>query len=351
MPVWCHVCKITATNQAGLELHFAGRKHQRKLAEGSEPSSIGPQPRSKAPYVRPPAVCQEIPSFVDMGLVRSHSRQPKPPKPFGTKSTFWCSVCEIGCTDQHGIDMHMAGKKHKAVLDKKAGIEPPPKPERPPRPEGEVVKTHAEIIAQFWCHVCKKGATHQKGLDMHLAGKAHREKCQQILRRREMASAPKYPRQQQYQQQYAYPSYDMNAYAMSAPAPGAPYASELPIPHMNPSQQAFNAPVPYGMPDYSQQGGYVPSYPPNGTPGMPGFPPNATPAMPGFPPNGTPVMPSEMLPQYGQPPPQVYMGGEMPPYVQPPQQGYMGGFDPHAGAPPLQPQPPAGQVLGQMVWH
>ena len=185
----CEVCEIQVSSMQGLQDHFAGARHQKKLrASGltSDLTELGKDiyttadPTLKKRILRC-KLCDVIFSGSEMAVhvnatkhksaLDEFEEPPHKADPFWfediglsdkalqqqeqDREGYYCDLC--GCTlpSRELFQKHLQGKKHQKRLKWTEGED---------LPEGG---------QQFWCQICNIFCTNQESLDAHLAGKKH----------------------------------------------------------------------------------------------------------------------------------------------------------------------------------
>ncbi|XP_019071581.1 uncharacterized protein [Solanum lycopersicum] len=133
----CELCQVCTTSQDGLNDHFQGKKHKRKVAairehKDDKNCSIGllpKKPKLTQPMERPcddlisgekleeessaindndPASLLIDDSATDLRKRTTHEKQEFP---------FWCDTCQIGTFSEIVMEAHKIGKKHKCKVE------------------------------------------------------------------------------------------------------------------------------------------------------------------------------------------------------------------------------------------
>jgi len=170
---------ILATDQTGLDNHFAGKNHSKQVAKleakylsknGNDKTSVGGGKNADPTYDC--TICElkmssqesladhldgkQHKKKLDLYLYPNKNIQEKIATPGSTakkpKLELDCSICEMKFQHQNSLDSHLAGKAHKK--------------------KSESVKD-----CQFRCNICNIETTDQNGLDQHLSGKNHQKKA------------------------------------------------------------------------------------------------------------------------------------------------------------------------------
>lgn len=134
---YCSVCMAQCASQSAYDAHLKNASHQKKVKAASGTS---------------------LDSF--MSQIRADPT-----------SVYWCKVCTLQCTGPKDYEAHCAGKKHRSKAALGSGQHIPP--------AGGAAQPPQQPPSQFRCDICQITTTDQAGLDMHLAGKKHKKKAGQ----------------------------------------------------------------------------------------------------------------------------------------------------------------------------
>ncbi|KAK9080409.1 hypothetical protein SSX86_000167 [Deinandra increscens subsp. villosa] len=159
----CEVCNISCNSKEVLEAHKQGKKHLKSLKKVADAPA-------NAPIIMPPTVASE--TLVE----ESENKMLRALKNGATPETLlYCDICKVICNNQEGFQKHVASKKHSAksiiqlastnavfdgTSDSIGGSQKKPDP--------------------FQCGLCKITCTGNEHLQMHIAGKKHLKKLQEL---------------------------------------------------------------------------------------------------------------------------------------------------------------------------
>ncbi|CAN6195971.1 unnamed protein product [Urochloa humidicola] len=152
----CSICQAKATSEGTLQQHFAGRKHQSKVAALLSRRNVNYQ---KATPTAEQAT--NVRQFV--------AEKPHP--------TWLCRFCQSKCTCKSDMENHLRGKRHKAKVQAllvecknmvmnigstEAKLDP------------NILTQDGENPVSAWnCSLCQAKCTRQSELENHLKGKRH----------------------------------------------------------------------------------------------------------------------------------------------------------------------------------
>ncbi|RLN32971.1 hypothetical protein C2845_PM03G34850 [Panicum miliaceum] len=152
----CAICQAKATSEGNLQQHFAGQKHQSKVA---------------ALVSRRNANCQKAtPTAEEARNVRQYAAERPHP-------TWLCRFCQSNRACKSDLENHLRGKRHKAKIQAlleecKNMMMNFGSTELKSYPNN--VTKDEENPASIWnCSLCQTKCTRQSGLENHLKGKRH----------------------------------------------------------------------------------------------------------------------------------------------------------------------------------
>ncbi|CAN6174359.1 unnamed protein product [Urochloa humidicola] len=152
----CSICQAKATSEGNLQQHFAGQKHQSKVA---------------ALLSRRNANCQKAtPTAEHARNVRQYAAEKPQP-------TWLCRFCQSKCTCKSDMENHLRGKRHKAkvqalLVECKNMVVNIGSTEAKSDPNN--LTQDEENPASAWnCSLCQAKCTRQSELENHLKGKRH----------------------------------------------------------------------------------------------------------------------------------------------------------------------------------
>ncbi|XP_025801575.1 UBP1-associated proteins 1C-like [Panicum hallii] len=153
----CAICQAKATSEGNLQQHFAGQRHQSKVAA--------------LVSRRKNANCQKAtPTAEEARNVRQYAAEKPHP-------TWLCRFCQSNCTCKSDLENHLRGKRHKAKIQAlleecKNTMMDFGSTELKSYPNN--VTKDEENPASLWnCSLCQTKWTRQSGLENHLKGKRH----------------------------------------------------------------------------------------------------------------------------------------------------------------------------------
>jgi len=135
---YCEACDVYANCQKDYDLHLNGRKHKENQVRIKKY-------RDKKVYKKEHKEEMKVLRKVDPNL-----------------STYFCEVCKIYANCQKTYDLHLNGRKHKAIQMRKIRNE-----------------KHKDEY-RFHCEVCDVYTHTQKTSDAHLAGQKHQKKIAEV---------------------------------------------------------------------------------------------------------------------------------------------------------------------------
>ncbi|KVH99262.1 zinc finger protein 346-like isoform X1 [Cynara cardunculus var. scolymus] len=168
--IYCDICNVVCNNQDVFRKHLDGKKHSAKAAARLADVNEISNPTSEC-------VPEAQPS--------NGGSQMKP----DTLQPARCELCNISCTSNEGLSVHLTGKKHLKKLLESDQIPdpsltpiaslgtPPTKPmENLESTEGKSVISHEGKPA--WCELCGIDCNTYDGLRNHIWGKKHQKKLE-----------------------------------------------------------------------------------------------------------------------------------------------------------------------------
>ncbi|CAL5088329.1 unnamed protein product [Urochloa decumbens] len=152
----CSICQAKATSEGNLQQHFAGQKHQSKVAALLSKRNVN---------------CQKAaPTAEQARNVRQYAAEKQHP-------TWLCRFCQSKCTCKSDMENHLRGKRHRAKVQ--ALLEECKNMDRnlgstETKSDLDNVTQDEENPAPTWnCSLCQAKCTRQSELENHLKGKRH----------------------------------------------------------------------------------------------------------------------------------------------------------------------------------
>ena len=116
----CDLCNVKSTSQVDLDTHRAGKKHKRKLQMSQDFDLLSKEDKLNEKFGMPekkfPFGCElcNVKSTCQMSLDihRAGKTHQKKLEMSQTLSEFYCNLCNINSTCQMSLDIHKAGKTH-----------------------------------------------------------------------------------------------------------------------------------------------------------------------------------------------------------------------------------------------
>ena len=152
----CAICQAKATSEGNILQHFAGQKHQSKVAALVS--------RKNANFQKATPTAEEARNVRQYAAERPHP-------------TWLCRFCQSNCTSKSDLENHLRGKRHNAKIQ--APLEECKNmmmnfgsTELKPYPTN-VTKDEENTASTWNCSLCQAKCTRQSELENHLKGKRH----------------------------------------------------------------------------------------------------------------------------------------------------------------------------------
>ncbi|GLJ08345.1 hypothetical protein SUGI_0086840 [Cryptomeria japonica] len=223
-PGWCSLCEVDCNTRRVLKRHNLGKKHQSAIKMLEQGSEDGKEANSKQQKSHAEQKQQE------KDVINNLDKGEKQMKEGGICSTKmqqddstsldsglpeqsgWCSLCEVNCNTEKGLEQHILAKKHQSMLKKlgqglAGGREENSKQQKSlieqkqherdiidnlRKQEKQITKediSHKDLQNDSsrsldsgfpknpgWCTLCEVECTSEKNLKKHILGKKHQSK-------------------------------------------------------------------------------------------------------------------------------------------------------------------------------
>ncbi|PIN17661.1 hypothetical protein CDL12_09694 [Handroanthus impetiginosus] len=174
----CGLCQAHGNNERDLNQHLQGKKHKAKEVEnicGSERSAVTLPLKG------------DVNESSSDGILRKK-----------TKVEWTCRLCQVHGNNEHVLNQHLQGKKHKAkAAENISGLEmsaimPPPRGDVNESSSDGILKKKAKV--KWSCGLCQVYGNNERYLNQHLHGKKHKAKLAENISESERSSVMPPPR-------------------------------------------------------------------------------------------------------------------------------------------------------------
>jgi len=168
----CPVCDLHFTSATQLDQHMAGRPHQRRAAAlpALKPGYFN---RQIGRWQREPPESAAGPAGSGAGEAGGETGEDD--GEVGGRTGLCCRLCGVAAPSKAQLDIHLAGKSHKARVRRGgSGTSGAPAPAPPPGPTA--FSAHRTPSGQFYCAACNLTLNSELQFSQHQASKKHKQK-------------------------------------------------------------------------------------------------------------------------------------------------------------------------------
>lgn len=153
----CSICQAKATSEGNLQQHFAGQKHQSKVAALVSRKNANSH--------------KATPTAEQATNVRQYAAEKARP-------TWLCRFCQSKCTCKSDLENHLRGKRHKAkiqaLLEECRNMVRTIGPAEAKSDPNNLTQDEENPASAWNCSLCQAKCTRQSELENHLKGKRHK---------------------------------------------------------------------------------------------------------------------------------------------------------------------------------
>jgi hypothetical protein len=153
----CSICQAKATSEGNLQQHFAGQKHQLKVAALLSRKNANSQ--------------KATPTAELTRNVRQYAAEKPHP-------AWLCRFCQSNCTCKSDLENHLRGKRHKAkiqaLLEECRNMVRTIGSAQAKSDPNNMTKDEENSASTWNCSLCQAKCTRQSELENHLKGKKHK---------------------------------------------------------------------------------------------------------------------------------------------------------------------------------
>ncbi|KAL8216027.1 hypothetical protein R6Q57_022864 [Mikania cordata] len=163
LPYHCKVCDISCNAKDMLMKHEQGKKHLKSLEKLTNSSTMAPK------MVPPPISSETVVGETENKMHRLLQNGAAP------DTLIYCDICNVICNNEEGFQKHVASKKHSAksivqLASTNAVFDVTSDPHGDSQKKSE----------PFQCEICQITCNSNEHLKLHIAGKKHLKKLQDL---------------------------------------------------------------------------------------------------------------------------------------------------------------------------